>query len=188
MINKTTLMLSFTLLMVCAGSKSIGKQVKRQDRLTTGAEPRAKSIPKTTQQVSTTLKTGWYYVVDSSTGLKRQLDKSKETYFIDRHPIVTPNNFTDFLIEENKVGGAKYFQLFMQLDNPGTARWALATEKSIGKQFAFILDNQLLYVAPVFAQILNGMTAINRTNYTKEEFETFKRIIKSERFPQPGRK
>ncbi|MGY0035131.1 SecDF P1 head subdomain-containing protein [Pedobacter sp. NJ-S-72] len=141
-------------------------------------EHHIKDNPEIAQQKGTTLYTGWYYVVDSGKGIKRQLDKSKEIYFIDRHPIVTPINLS---IEENNVGGAEYYRLFMQLDGPGSKLWAVATKKAIGKQLAFILDNRLLYVAPVFAQILNGMTVINRTNYSNEEFENFKTIIKSER-------
>ena len=177
----TTLILSILLLTACFDSKSTGRQTKPEDRLIGDPEHHIKDNPKIAQQKGTTLYTDWYYVVDSGKGIKRQLDKSKEIYFIDRHPIVTPSNFINLSIEENNAGGAVYYRLFIELDGPGSKLWAAATKKAIGKQLAFILDNQLLYVVPVFAQILNGMTVINRTNYSNEEFENFKTIIKSER-------
>ncbi|KIO78976.1 hypothetical protein TH53_00345 [Pedobacter lusitanus] len=167
--------------MACVDNKSTGRQTKPEDGLISDAEHHIKDNPEIAQQKGPTLYTGWYYVVDSGKGIKRQLDKSKEIYFIDRHPIVTPSNFINLSIEENYEGGVEYCRLFMELDGPGSKLWAAATKKAIGKQLAFILDNRLLYVAPVFAQILNGMTVINLTNYSKEEFENFKTIIKSER-------
>jgi preprotein translocase subunit SecD len=69
----------------------------------------------------------------------------------------------------------------MQLDKGGAESWGIATGKAIGKQLAFILDNRLLYVAKVNAQITNGMTTLNRGNYTKQELENFKTIIESEK-------
>lgn len=181
MINTTTLILSFVLLMACIVSKSTGKQIKLKNGLIGDPEHHIKDKPKITQHNNTILYTGWYYVADGGKGFKRQLDKSKESYFIDRHPIITASNFTAFSIDGSTLGGAKYsYRLIIQLDNAGAGRWAVATKKSIGKQLAFILDNRLLYVAKVFNPILNGTTVIDRGN-SKEEIEKLKAIIESER-------
>ena len=41
------------------------------------------------------LKTGWYYISEPKNEYQRQLDRSKETYYIDPNPIVTANHFKD---------------------------------------------------------------------------------------------
>ena len=131
---------------------------------------------------SSTLYTGWYYVLaDTTKGYKSQLDKSNEIYFLDSHPIVTAKHFTTFKIYEGNSGGQKYFGLTMRLDKEGTKYWSIATYKSIGLQLVFVLDNRLLQVAKVNSQITEGVTALNRGDYTKQELESFKTIIESEK-------
>jgi preprotein translocase subunit SecD len=152
------LVLSFMLLIICAAHKSTG-QVK--------------------QKGSTILKTGWYYVVNSRSGVKRQLDKSKEHYFIDKHPIVTANNFTNLLLDGSTYSyGPEYqYRLVMQLDLAGAKLMGMATKKSIGKKLAFILNDKLLNVVGVMAMVDNGMTVMDRGTYTKEELEKFKAAV-----------
>ncbi|ETZ22785.1 hypothetical protein [Pedobacter sp. V48] len=182
MINRTTLMLPFILLMACADSKSTGKQVKLEGAFIADPEHHIKDQPKIMQGDSTILYTGWYHVVNSGKGLKRELDKSKETYFIDPHPIVTASNFSTFLIDGSNVTGSKHsYRLVMELDDEGADRWSVATKKSIGKQLAFVLDNQLFYVVKVFGQIDNGITVMDRGSDSKEDIENIKTIIESER-------
>jgi len=51
------------------------------------------------------------------------MDLSKESYFIDRHPIITACNFAAFSIDGGTLGGAEYsYRLTIQLDNAGTGR------------------------------------------------------------------
>ena len=175
----TTLFISlFFLLTSCSDNSS---QTKIGDRLLEDPEHHIKDSPGITKHDSTTIYTGWYYVVDSDNGFKRQLDKSTDTFFIDPNPIVTAKNFTTFEIYGSNEGGQKYVGLTMRLDQIGTENWSIATGKSIGKQLAFILDNRLLHVAKVNAQITAGVTALNRGDYSKAELENFKKIIESEK-------
>lgn len=130
---------------------------------------------------STILYTGWYNIVDTNNGIKRQLDKSTDTFFIDPNPIVTVANIKTSEIYESNTGGQKFVGLTMHLDETGTESWSVATEKAIGKQLAFILDNRLLQVAKVNSQITSGVTALNRGDYSRAELENFKKIIESEK-------
>lgn len=114
------------------------------DRLLEDPEHHIKDNPEITKHDSTIFYTGWYYVLDTVNGYKRQLDKSTDTFFIDRHPIVTANNFTTLEIYESDTSGTRYIGLTMRLDEKGTESWSIATEKAIGKQLAFILDNKLI--------------------------------------------
>ena len=69
----------------------------------------------------------------------------------------------------------------MRLNETGTKAWSVATEKSVGRKLAFILDNRLLHAPSVNSQITGGVTALNRNEYSKAELENFKTIIDSER-------
>jgi len=175
----TTLFLSFIfMLTACSDNNS---QAKIGNRLLEDSEHHIKDVPNITKHDSTILYTGWYYIVDTNNGFKRQLDKSTDTFFIDPKPIVTAKNFTTFEIYESNAGGQKYIGLTMRLDETGTENWSVGTEKAIGKQLAFILDNRLLQVAKVNSQITAGVTALNRGDYSRTELENFKTIIESEK-------
>lgn len=136
--------------------------------------------PATTNQASSTLVTGWYYVVETDNGFKRQLDKTSSNYFINPIPIVVARNFTNFEFYQSNVDGKEFTGLSIQLDGEGTESWRIATENAIGRQLAFILDNRLLHVATVYSQITAGVTALNRSDYSKEELEKVKAALEKE--------
>ena len=106
------------------------------------------------------LVTGWYYILDSGNGFKRQLDKSHEIYVIDPKPIVTKANFIKIEIFETDFNGAypDYIGLMIMLDQDGINAWTFATRKSIHKKLALIINNKLIYTPIVNAEITNGMT------------------------------
>lgn len=174
--------LLFSLVFILAGcADNRPAEQKIGDRLLEDPEHYVKDSHDILKQDSTVLYTGWYYVVDRPNGYKRQLDKSDETYYLDPKPIITAKNVTTFEIYESNHNGKKYFGLTMRLDKEGTEKWSYATQKSIMKKLAFILDNRLLQVATVYSQITGGVTAINRGDYTRQELENFKTIIESEK-------
>lgn len=126
------------------------------------------------QDDNTFLQTGWYYIAD--TGVKRQLDKSSEAYFVIPVPITTAKNIISFKLDKlNQNGG--HWGLVMQLNEEGTNKWSIATEKATGKRIAFIVNNRLLHTANVNGKINNGITVLNRNVYTREELDSFMRII-----------
>ena len=127
------------------------------------------------------LYTGWYYVVDTPNGYKRQLDKSDIVYYLDPKPIITAKNVKASEIHENWLNNKQYFWLTMRLDKQGAENWSYATLKSITKKLAFILDNRLLQVVTVNSQMTDGITVLNRGDYSRKETEDFKAIIESEK-------
>lgn len=176
----TTILFSLILLLTgCADSNPA--QQKIGNRLLEDPEHHIKDSPDILKHDSTILYTGWYYVVDTPSNYKRQLDKSDETFYLDPKPIVTAKNFTEFEIYESSHNDKKYLGLTMWLDKEGTENWSYATQKAIMKKLAFILDNRLLQVGTVMSQITGGVTALNRGNYTRQELEKFKTIIESEK-------
>ena len=182
MTNMTTFLLSLIFLLTgCADNNSNERKKDIGDRLLEDPEHHIKDSPDILKHDSTILYTGWYYVVDTSNGYKRQLDKSDETYYLDPRPIVTAKNFTTFEIYESIFKDKKDFGLSMRLDKEGTENWSNATLRALGSKLAFVLDNRLLQVAMVNSQITGGVTALNRGDYTRQEFENFKTIIESEK-------
>lgn len=177
--SMTTLFISLIILLTsCSDNNS---QTKKGDRLLEDPEHHIKDSLDIIKYDSTILYTGWYYVIDNDKNFKRQLDKSTDTFYIDPQPIVTAKNFTTLEIYESNADGQKYVGLTMRLDQTGTENWGIATEKSIGKQLAFILDNRLLQVVKVNEQIITGVTALNRGAYSRAELENIKTIIESEK-------
>jgi len=126
-----------------------------------------------------TLATGWYYICDTANGFKRELDKTVESYFIDPRPIVTKQNFIKLEIFDTDFKGQykDYTGLKMMLDEDGTKEWSNATEKAMYKKLALIIDNKLINAPEVNAQITSGKTLLNRTEYSKQEIEAFKKKI-----------
>jgi preprotein translocase subunit SecD len=169
------------LLTTCTGNSTTKSKTKTDDTLREVPEHHVKDNQEISNHDSTILHTGWYYVIDTANGVERRLDKSSQTFFLDPLPIVTAKNFTSFEIYESNADGHKYLGLTLRLDKEGTENWSSATANSIGKQLAFVLDNRLLQVARVNSQITAGVTALNRGDYTREELENFKTIIKNEK-------
>jgi preprotein translocase subunit SecD len=125
------------------------------------------------------LVTGWYYIIDTDNGFKRQLDKSLEFYFIDPKPIVVKDNFIHTEIYKTDFKGSypDYTGLTIRLDKIGTDSWAIATEKAISKRLALIINNKLVNAPKVNSQITVGVTALNRSEYNEREIEEFKKQI-----------
>ncbi len=179
--NRSALFFSlFLVLTGCKNSNSNQPDQKIGDRLLEDPEHHIKDSPDILKHDSTVLYTGWYYVVDTPNSYKRQLDKSDEIYYLDPKPIITAKNVTTFEIYESNTD-KKYIGLAMRLDKEGTENWSNATQKAIMKKLAFILDNRLLHVGTVYSQITGGVTALNRGSYSRQELESIRTIIESEK-------
>lgn len=126
-----------------------------------------------------TLQTGWYYIQDTSTCL-RVLDKSNERYYIDPTPIVTIKHFAKVDMREGTYNGAAYAYIDIRFDSLGTVAWRVATDRTVGKRLALIIDDKLVYTPLVNGPIFSGVSALNRGNYLKDELEKFAGVMRSE--------
>lgn len=176
----TTLLFSLVFLLTgCAGNNSSTREIG--DRVKEGTEYHIKDGLCILKHDDAILPTGWYYVIDTPNGFKRQLDKSGEAYYIDPNPIITAKNITTIEINESSYEGKSLFGLVMRLDKIGAENWSEATKKSVGKKLAFVLDDRLLEAANVFSPVAGGVTALNRNDYSRRELEKIKAIIESEK-------
>jgi preprotein translocase subunit SecD len=118
------------------------------------------------------LSTGWYYINEDNSGVKRQLDKTNTFYFMGSTPIITSKNINK--IEFRRDNQGKDY-LAMQFDNAGTQAWSFATARSTGKRLGFILNDKLIQAPYVNSQITGGIAAI--WDYSKAELELIKNEI-----------
>lgn len=122
-----------------------------------------------------TLKTGWYYIVEDRSGTSRQLNSTDEFYLIDTVPIVTVK-------EVEKIELSVYQhqnQLLITFKESAAEKWRIATEKSIGKPLAFILDDKLIMAPRVMEAIPNGKSSI-AGHYSKDELLAIKKRIEKQ--------
>ena len=126
------------------------------------------------------LKTGWYYVTDQQTNFKRQLDKTSEFYFIIPDVIIPVSQFKEMEITNSEYKGKNYPMLVIRFDSMGTASWSIATEKSIGRKLALIVNDKLVIAPKVNLQITAGVSALSRRDYTKQELEDILKEIENE--------
>jgi preprotein translocase subunit SecD len=125
-----------------------------------------------------TLQTGWYHIVDTESGWKRQLERDSIFYSIDSVAIVTAGNIVKFEIYQNAYGNNG---LSMKFDKNGADAWSIATRTAAnkGSKLAFVLDDRLIEVANVTFEISNGMAALNRGIFTKEELQEIQKQIEN---------
>ena len=125
---------------------------------------------------SLTLATGWYHIVDKENRFKRQLDKTDEFYFVDPKPIIIKNYFDKVEIHETKHGKSQSdnnFALSIQIHRNYEHLWADATEKSVGKRLALIINNKLVSNPKVMCRIEGGLSSLGRGVYNKDELNKF---------------
>ena len=176
----TTFLVLLLVLLTSSADNNSANQ-KNGDRLLQNPENHIKDRPDILRPDSTILYTGWYYVVDTPNGYKRQLLKSDEVYFLDPKPIMTAKNVKASEIHENWLNNKQYFWLTMQLDKEGTENWSYATRVAITKRLAFIIDNRLLQVVTVESQMTDGIAVLARADFSRQEVEDFKTILENEK-------
>jgi preprotein translocase subunit SecD len=118
------------------------------------------------------LVTGWYYIIEEDKGVKRQLDKTENFYFLDPTPIVTAKSIKKIEFRNDNEGKPYLAMLF---DAYGTKAWSKATGKWVTRKLGFILNDQLIQAPTVNSQITGGVAAI--WDYSKSELEHFKKSI-----------
>lgn len=147
--------------------------------------------PNTTDFVTDgELVSGIYFVVDSGYGYPRigedyirrrqaALYASPFTLmYIDPSPIVTLGNFTRIHTDDALQGGR---EVRLEMDAVGTARWLVATRRSISKQVAIVVRDSVVSAPIVQDEIPSGRAAINMGNVPESEVEAFAQQLNAEK-------
>lgn len=99
------------------------------------------------------LVTGWYESSTIETDFKRTDKNLYKEFNIHSKPILLAENFS-----EHKEIVTQWGQkaLSVQCDKEGTKAWAAATKRNINKHLIFILDDEIISIPMVNAEITNG--------------------------------
>ena len=168
--------LTFSLIVFCALTNAVScSEPKKSDKT---KEIDLESVYKQNLQESV-LATGWYYILENENGFKRQLDKTKEFYFIDPKPILVKAHFgkVKMYISNFKGWNKDDIGLSMQVKKEYEDLWASATEKSIGKKLGFVINDKLVNAPMANMRIENGMSSLNRMVYSKKELKALKKQL-----------
>lgn len=153
-----------TVMVSCDGAKKAQNQVEIEQALEQNL-------------ADSTLVTGWYHVVSTQDGFKRQLDKTDEFYFINPKPIVIKKHFSNVAIyatdDFKEQQPENHFAISIQIDKEYEDLWADGTEQAAGKWIGLVIDNKLVSVPMVKWRIEGGRSSLNRGVYSKEELEVF---------------
>jgi hypothetical protein len=171
-----------SLLFSCGSSDALSKRIINKDTQHHIEDSSDSS------QVDSVLTTVWYFISDASTGYKRQLLKSGESYNIALMPIVTTANFDKVSMFHEKDCWA----LFTWLNKKGVQALNTAKQNAKSKMIAFILDNKLLRLQlvedPQFARVEENadprvygeVLTFPCNSFSPEELKNFETILKSE--------
>ncbi len=122
------------------------------------------------------LETGYYFLSRNSDQYQRQLSGTLKNYYLNPIPIITVDNFTNVSAIKNEWG---YYYIRIDLNDSGGQKWSEGTGKAIGDSLAIVINNELIQVVRVNAQITAPITAINRENLTKSEADKYLSDIKA---------
>ncbi len=136
---------------------------------------------KTTNTNDTALKTGWYYLSDSASGVLRKMykDTTQKRYYVNPNPILTVADFSSVELREYPRDPNHYL-LAIKFDDQGKESWRVATRNSISKPLGLIIDNVLIECPIVQSEIVAGISALNRGDLTKDELLNFQKAIQAE--------
>lgn len=122
--------------------------------------------------------TGWYYIVEPDSGYIMDLNGYFDFYDISLKPIIVQKNVLKTeKFKTNMMGMTTGLKMYF--DEQGKKAWSEATGRSIGKQLGFVLDNKLIQVGTIQAQIDNGVSSIANREFTIEDINKIAKRLKN---------
>lgn len=104
---------------------------------------------------------GWYHVIDNK----------KDSLSIE--PILTVNDFATLKLDTSNLG---QYAIFGKISQQKIKKWAIETEKAIGKQIAFVFNDSIITSPQVNAKIESGAFVIT-SPFDKRLPQIYKQLI-----------
>lgn len=104
---------------------------------------------------------GWYHVIDNK----------KDSLSIE--PILTVNDFATLELDTSNLG---QYAIFGKISQQKIKKWAVETEKAIGKQIAFVFNDSIITSPQVNAKIESGAFVIT-SPFDKRLPQIYKQLI-----------
>ncbi len=120
---------------------------------------------------------GAYHVIEDNSGVTRKLTQSNLVYSLNPTPIFTIKDIKSLVKMTNYQG---YHGLTFYLKEAATENWSKVTYENRGREIGIIIQNELVAVAIINAQITGGVMAIIREEYTKKDIEKYEKLLLKE--------
>jgi len=107
-------------------------------------------------------------------------EKTRALYLLKSEAFLNGNSISDVRNDKDKETGT-YF-ISMNFNDEGTKKWAEITRNNIGKEIAFLLDDQVYFAPTVMAEIKGGKSMISGI-FSKDETSVLCALIKNGELP-----
>jgi hypothetical protein len=127
------------------------------------------------------MRTGFYFLADTMTGIKMQEKNSDKIYAIEKAPFASVDNIAACEIKDVKIDSVIYKNMCISFDAKGTRDLQDGTENPFHPKIALVIANKLLYVVDNRLSIKDGTVCAYLINFSKEEMGAMKKAIEEKR-------
>ncbi|WP_295674696.1 hypothetical protein [uncultured Mucilaginibacter sp.] len=153
------------LLVLTACSGNAGKTADNDSAITKQTRNSALSATDTTY-----MPTGFYFLADSSTGVKMRMRGSGDVFVIARNAFASVKNIVKATLKKTSTKKGVYTELCMTFDSKGTHDLKEGTGNFLLQpKIAMVVANQLLYVVDNNAKITTGVVFVALLGYSDTE-------------------
>lgn len=124
-----------------------------------------------------TLRTGFYSLADSVSGIRMRMDKSNEYFFVSKIPFASVDNVENVEYSVTKIGNDTFRILTLYFDDIGTKSLKQVTGNSSFPLIAAVVANKLLFVVENHSKIETGNMRLILNEYKEEEILDMKKAI-----------
>lgn len=165
-------LLFIILLLLTACSGNAGKPTGNDSALVSQTHKSALSSNNNTY-----MPTGFYFLADSSGGVKMRIRGSNEIYTIAPGAFASVKNIISVKLKKTPIDTA----LVMTFDPKGTNDLKEGTGKLFHPKMAVVVANQLLYVVDNNANITAGVVHVQLLGYSDREMKALKNEVEQKR-------
>jgi hypothetical protein len=159
------------LLLLTSCSSNVSKTKGNDSAINQINKPASSSID------TTYMATGFYFVADSSEGVKMRIRGSNEVYTIAPDAFASVKNIIKTKLERTQTEKGVYTDLCMTFDSKGTNDLKEGTGKLLHPKMAVVVANQLLYVVDNNANITAGVVYVTLLGFSDSEMKVLQNEV-----------
>ncbi|MCW3463969.1 hypothetical protein [Chitinophaga nivalis] len=127
------------------------------------------------------MRTGFYFLADTLTGIKMQEKNSDKIYSIEKLPFASVDNIIECKIQDTKIDSTTYKNICIKFDAKGTKDLQDGTESPFHPKIALIIANRLLYVVDNRTSVKDGAVCAYLIDFSQQEINAMKEAIEQKR-------
>ena len=130
---------------------------------------------------TTYMPTGFYFLDDSSEGVKMRKRGSNDVYAIAPNAFASVKNIINTKLEKTPIDKGVYTSFCMTFDSKGTNDLKKGTGNLLHPKIAVVVANQLLYVVENNANIKTGIMCVALVGYSDPEMKALQNEVEQKR-------